>query len=256
MLSATVRTCAGDISPVPVITITNYTIIPISPFSPTQTGGGINITVTSTLGSSTSGELYYKWVNQQTQQIVSATKDLVNVGPGTYCVTISGRCATQSACYIIPACAYAVPGGLFHLAFAPAPKPCPKQPNGGIDLTVSGLPAPYAYSWSNSVTTQDITNVKAGTYVVKVTDANGCFYSEAYTLHDAIEEVSTVSGSAGISVSDVAGRIIFRSTTEVKEGENLAQVDLGKNIKAGAYFLILEKPDKSRSTGKLIRSEY
>ena len=59
VLSATVRTCAGDISPVPVITITNYAIIPISPFSPTQTGGGVNITVTSTLGSSTSGELYY-----------------------------------------------------------------------------------------------------------------------------------------------------------------------------------------------------
>jgi hypothetical protein len=256
VLSATVKTCEENISTVPVITITNYTIIPISPFSPTQTGGGINITVTSTLGSSTSGELYYKWVNQQTQQIVSATKDLVNVGPGTYCVTISGRCAVQTACYTISACSYAVPGGLFHLAFAPAPQPCPKQPNGGIDLTVSGPLAPYAYSWSNSVTTQDITNVKAGTYVVKVTDANGCFYSEAYTLHDAIEEVSLLHIKHYCS-EESKGKIEIRPMPAGNYQYNWSNGMTGSgatflldNLVAGQYCVTVIDPVSNCSTTK------
>ena len=42
---------------------------------------------------------------------------------------------------------------------------------GSIDATGFGGTPPYTYSWSNGATTQDLTNVTAGTYKVIITDA-------------------------------------------------------------------------------------
>jgi gliding motility-associated-like protein len=46
--------------------------------------------------------------------------------------------------------------------------------DGGIDLTVSGGQAPFAYTWSNTAITEDLTAIPAATYSVVVTDAINC----------------------------------------------------------------------------------
>jgi hypothetical protein len=55
---------------------------------------------------------------------------------------------------------------------------CNSFANGTIDLTVSGGTFPYTYQWFFGVnpigTTQDLVNLRPGTYSVTVTDANGC----------------------------------------------------------------------------------
>ncbi len=45
---------------------------------------------------------------------------------------------------------------------------------GAVDLSVSGGTGSYTYSWSTGSQEQDISNLPAGTYTVKVTDENGC----------------------------------------------------------------------------------
>jgi gliding motility-associated-like protein len=47
-------------------------------------------------------------------------------------------------------------------------------PTGSVTLTVTGGSPPYTYNWSNSATTQAITDIAAGTYAVTVSDANSC----------------------------------------------------------------------------------
>lgn len=46
--------------------------------------------------------------------------------------------------------------------------------NGSVDITVTGGVPPYTYEWSNNASSQDLSNVGAGTYSVVVTDSNDC----------------------------------------------------------------------------------
>ncbi|PCH98751.1 MAG: hypothetical protein COB85_01045, partial [Bacteroidetes bacterium] len=51
---------------------------------------------------------------------------------------------------------------------------CPGTCDGSADLTPSGGTSPYTFSWASGETSEDLTNLCAGTYDVTVTDANGC----------------------------------------------------------------------------------
>jgi hypothetical protein len=60
--------------------------------------------------------------------------------------------------------------------------------DGAIDVTITGGTSPYTYSWSNNATTQDLTGLAPGYYIVTITDVNGCTVSGVYS----------VTGSTGI----------------------------------------------------------
>ncbi|WP_228420457.1 T9SS type A sorting domain-containing protein [Chryseobacterium sp. 5_R23647] len=59
--------------------------------------------------------------------------------------------------------------------------------NGEIRTNISGGKAPYSISWSNGATGMDNIGIPAGTYIMTVTDANGCSSSKQYTLVDPIQ---------------------------------------------------------------------
>ncbi|MFH1322112.1 MAG: FG-GAP-like repeat-containing protein [Bacteroidota bacterium] len=51
---------------------------------------------------------------------------------------------------------------------------CDYPDNGSIDISVNGGSMPYTYQWSNSDTTEDLSDLTDATYNVTVTGANGC----------------------------------------------------------------------------------
>jgi len=68
---------------------------------------------------------------------------------------------------------------------------------GSIDVTTTGGTQPYTYNWSNKATTEDLINVKVGSYKVTVTDKNLCKDSTMFNLNAA----NTVTADAGRDTS-------------------------------------------------------
>ncbi|MEO8085637.1 MAG: SprB repeat-containing protein, partial [Bacteroidota bacterium] len=75
---------------------------------------------------------------------------------------------------------------------------CYRNANGAISISVSGGTPGYTYSWSpGGYTTQDVTGLDTGTYVVTITDTNGCTKTASAT----ITEPGSVTPLPGLPVS-------------------------------------------------------
>ena len=129
------------------------------------------------------------------------TEDLSNLAAGTYTVVVNdaaGQSFTSSYTIIEPSeitATYSVTnvttlGGN----------------DGSIDLIASGGVPPYLYYWSTSPTqtTEDISNLIAGTYTVWIVDVNNCYIGVDI---DVVEDLSNQSCSedapANLLVSDI-----------------------------------------------------
>jgi len=67
---------------------------------------------------------------------------------------------------------------------------------GAIDLTVSGGTLSYTYSWSNDSTSQDLSNLEAGTYTVSITDSHHCVKEASFEVTvDLVSGVNDLSGN-------------------------------------------------------------
>lgn len=71
---------------------------------------------------------------------------------------------------------------------------CYGDTDGYIDLSITTAGTlPYSYNWSNSETTQDITNLPIGTYSVTATDANECTFSITNYVIDQPDALAAVA---------------------------------------------------------------
>jgi gliding motility-associated-like protein len=102
-----------------------------------------------------------------------------NLGPGTYTVTI----VDSKPCTITRTFTILEPQLLLLSANVTNAFDCNNANSGAINLLVSGGTAPFTYIWSNGATTEDLTNIPAGNYMVTVTDANDCSKEALYTIN-------------------------------------------------------------------------
>jgi gliding motility-associated-like protein len=102
-----------------------------------------------------------------------------NLGPGSYTVTI----VDSKPCTIVRTFIILEPQQLVLSANLTNALDCNNANTGAINLLVSGGSAPFTYAWSNGATTEDLSNIPAGNYLVTVTDFNGCTKQAQYSIN-------------------------------------------------------------------------
>lgn len=131
-----------------------------------QTDGYVDLTV--------AGGTYpysYSWSNGPTSE------DMVNLSVGNYNVVVTDA----NGCQAFDTISIAEPTQMA-TSYTFQNVICYGDSNASIDLTVNGGILPYSYLWSTSDTTQDISGIPAGLYVVSVTDANNCNLSSSIQI--------------------------------------------------------------------------
>lgn len=131
--------------------------------------GNYDLCVTVSGGS---GNYTYEWSNEATSACITATTD------GEYCVTvIDFNGCSDEACVDINVEA---PMNVTSVVTNTSCGLC----LGAIDLTITGGVSPYDILWTGGLTTQDISNLCAGSYTVTITDATGCQYQQTFVIQD------------------------------------------------------------------------
>ena len=166
-----------------------------------STNGGVNISV-----SGGTAPFTYAWSNNSTSE------DLANVGAGAYSVVATDA----NGCSVSANFTISQPAALVATVSSTTNATCTSA--GAIDLSVTGGSAPYTYSWSNNATTQDLSNIPAGTYNATVTDANGCATTQSATItqpaavtisHSAMNVSCFGQSNGGIDITVTGGSAPF-----------------------------------------------
>ncbi len=189
--------------------------------------GIVNLTITGGTAPYT-----YLWSNAAT------TQNITGLSPNTYTVTITDAkgCTTTSSGIV------SQPAQL-SLSTSNTNVSCFGGANGGIILTVSGGTSPFTYSWSNGLTTKDLSGLLAATYSVIVTDAHGC----SATISTTITEPNVLSASAVASPALCKGGATGSIALTVNGGtsgytylwSNTATTQNLTNVSAGFYSVTI-----------------
>ncbi len=117
----------------------------------------------------------YQWDNNAGNQ---TTQTATNLSTGTYFVTVSdvnGCSSTASVDVSEP--------NPMTLVLNSSDNFCPGQNDGFVNLQVIGGTPNYTYLWEDGETTQNIDSLYSGTYLVTVTDGNGCFVIDSAAVN-------------------------------------------------------------------------
>jgi len=200
---------------------------------------------------------YVETLTKQPGGQVIAAGDFDALCPGTYTYTVqdnAGCTFTSSVTVVTPQPPVVTLNGI-------------TQANGGnngaININVTGGATPYGFLWSNSATTEDLSNVGEGTYQVIVTGSNDC----ADTLGNlqvfdvlGVEEQEAANFSAfpnpfngSFQLNNAAYKV-----TAIRDisGRQVAFIQTGQNVRlkdhvAGVYFVDV-RADKKILSFKIV----
>lgn len=78
-----------------------------------------------------------------------------------------------------------------NVVLSPETTSCKGDNDGAVSAYIAGGATPYTFSWSNGATTQNISGLTPGTYVLTMTDADGCSIAKSVQ----VTEPATLSGT-------------------------------------------------------------
>lgn len=147
------------------------------------------VTVSATGGT---GGYTYLWNTLDTSPVVEG------LGAGNYFVTVTD----SKSCSVKGSIKIEQPGQL-EITDVDIKNPvCHGAANGKISVRASGGRAPYSLVWSNGMTGETISGLRAGKYVLTFTDANGCHMTKEYILTNPEEFTVDLGGDITLCAGD------------------------------------------------------
>ena len=139
----------------------------------------------------------------------ASTPDLINVTPGTYTVSVTDA----NGCTALTSGIVTQPAAALNDSVQVTQATCGNN-NGSITSYPFNGTSPYTWLWSNSATTQIVSNLAPGLYTVTITDANGCNRQRSVSVLniagptaviDSIRQVRCFGASTGAVFISVTG---------------------------------------------------
>ena len=168
----------------------------------------------------------YAWTGPSS--FTSTTQDQVfNLAPGTYAVTVTdaNSCTATLGSLVVTS-----PPAI-NIATVATNVLCYQGTTGAINATITGGSPAFTFQWKkngvNFATTEDLTGIGAGTYVLTVTDGNFCQNSTAsITITEGPQILATVAANAAaicsganavFTITGTAGHVV---TYNINGGSN------------------------------------
>lgn len=137
----------------------------------TESCGGGNDGAIDLLIINGSNPFTYTWSNGQ------AFEDISGLASGVYTVTVSDAngCTAEESFTVSQ-------GADIDIISNVTDASCGGASNGSIDITIDGGTPPFMFSWDNGATTEDLSNLDPGNYIVTIQDGAGCQSVELFAV--------------------------------------------------------------------------
>ncbi len=169
-----------------------------------NTSCGLKNGMASVMASNGIPPYSYNWSTTPTK----STASVDSLAAGTYVVSVSdsANCASTVAVSIASSTAP-------FLTVSTNNSNCGSIGTGSASVTVNGGTAPYRYMWNNGDTLTNNYNLKAATYIITVTDINGCStFAPAIVSNANGPKINTLSTVSVKCYGDATGAISINVT--------------------------------------------
>lgn len=164
-----------------------------------------------------------------------STDDISNLTAGTYSITVTDA----NQCSVTEDIIVGNNSGTLTISTSQINNDNCGNGNGSIDITISGGTAPYSSSWDNGETTEDISDLTAGDYIVTITDDNGCEITQSFTVGNNTGTLAETAGTLNETCGNSVGAVNITVTGGVAPftylwSNGTVTEDLS-NMSAGTY---------------------
>ena len=226
-------------------------------------GGTGTIDVTVTGGSE--GTYSYNWSSYDGSGIVDGAEDQWNLTAGTYYLVVSDLNGCVEERYIT-----LTQPNILIPNLHPTHITCESAgfDNGSIHLTVIGGIGPYSILWSTGETTEDISGLTEGNYIVTITDMSGCqiidsvrielppplTYNKVLSDYNAFNISCYGRSDGSIQVMPTSGLAPYSYTWQGPDGFVAYTPELF-GLKAGRYILLIRDNNTCEVTDTIDMAE-
>ncbi len=192
----------------------------------------------------------YLWSNSQTNDTIS------NLIAGQYFVTVSDL----NGCTVVDSIIIYEPDTIILDIDYSIDASCSGFNDGKAAASVSGGTQPYTYLWSNSQTTDTAVNLLSDTYLLTLSDANGCSAVDIIQIGEPVPfsepafsttNVSCNGGSDGTASVFITGGV----SPYTYDWSNSQSVDTTKNLSAGKYYVTISDSSNCSIIDSVILTE-